>query len=65
MKTIKLNLSVIQQLLIRSLIRKEIHRQYALLDFYLCEGLDVSPIHEDIFELKTLYRQFTGEPFRF
>lgn len=64
MKTITINLSVIQDLFLRSSIRKEILHNYALLDYYRSEGIDISSVIDDIFELKTLYRQLTGKPFR-
>lgn len=64
MKTIQINLSVIQELFLRSSIRNEILRKYVVLDTYRSEGIDVSSVHDDIFELKTLYRQLTGKPFR-
>lgn len=64
MKIIQISLSVTQDLLLRSSIRKEILHNYALLDYYRSERIDISSIIDDIFELKTLYRQLTGKPFR-
>ena len=64
MRHITISLSVTQDLLLRSSIRKALQHNYALLDFYSSEGLDTSPIIDDIFELKSLYRQLTGKPFR-
>ena len=64
METKIINLSVSQELLLRSAIRKEIMRNYVFLDTCHSEGIDDSLILDDIFELKTLYRQITGRPFR-
>lgn len=64
MKTFQINLSVNQEMFLRSSIRQEIFRKYVVLDTYRSEGIDVTSVHDDIFELKTLYRQITGEPFR-
>lgn len=64
MRTIQLSLSVTQDLLLRSFIRKAIQHNYVLLDYYRSEGIDNSSVLDDIFELKTLYRQLTGKPFR-
>lgn len=63
MKTFKLSLSVTQEMFLRSSIRQEIFRKYVVLDAHRTAGIDVSSILDDIFELKTLYRQITGEPF--
>lgn len=64
MKIIKICLSVSQEMFLRSSIRQEIFRKYVVLDTYRSDGIDISSIRDDIFELKTLYRQLTGEPFR-
>lgn len=64
MKTIKICLSVTQEMFLRSSIRQEIFRKYVVMDTYRSEGIDITSIREDIFELKTLYRQLTGESFR-
>lgn len=64
MKTIQINLSVTQEMFLRSSIRQEIFRKYVVLDTYRTEGIDVSSVYDDIFELETLYRLLTGEPFR-
>lgn len=63
MKTIQINLSVYQEMFLRSSIRENIFRKYVLLDKYRSEGIDVSSVHDDIKELETLYRQLTGKPF--
>ena len=65
MRNIKISLSVTQDLFLRSSIRKEIQHNYALLDYYRSECIDISPIIDDIFDLKSLYRQLTGKPFKF
>ena len=64
MKTIEISLSVAQEMFLRSSISQEIFRKYVVLDTYRSEGNDISSILEDIFELKTLYRQLSGHPFR-
>lgn len=64
MKTIQINLSVNQEMFLRSSIRQEIFRKYVVLDTYRSEGIVVSSVYDDISELKTLYRQLTGESFR-
>lgn len=64
MKTIQINLSVIQEMFLCSSIRQEIFRKYVVLDTYRTDGIDVSLVYHDIFELETLYRQLTGESFR-
>lgn len=64
MKTIQINLSVMQEMFLCSSIRQEIFRKYVLLDTYRTDGIDVSSVYDDIFELETLYRQLTGESFR-
>lgn len=63
MKTFKISLSVTQEMFLRSSIRQEIFRKYVALDSYRIAGIDISSIRDDIFELKTLYRQLTGKPF--
>lgn len=63
MKTIEISLSVTQEMFLRSSIRQEIFRKYVFLDTYRSEGIDVSFIRDDISQLKTLYRQLTGQPF--
>lgn len=65
MRTIEISLSVAQEKFLRSSIRQEIFRKYVALDTYRSDGIDISSIREDIFELKTLYRQLTGLPFRY
>ena len=65
MKTIKLSLSASQDLFLRSTIRREILRKYVTLVDYSALNLDITVLNDDIFELKTLYRQLTGKPFRF
>lgn len=64
MKTFQIKLSVNQEMFLRSSIRQEIFRKYVVLDSYRSNGIDVSSVHDDILELKLLYRQLTGEPFR-
>lgn len=64
MKTIKISLSLDLEMFLRSSIRQEIFRKYVLIDTGLSEGIDISPLRDDIFELKTLYRQITGHSFR-
>lgn len=63
MKTIEISLSVTQEMFLRSSIRREIFRKYVVLDVHRSAGIDVTSTYDDIFELKTLYRQITGEPF--
>lgn len=63
MRTIQISLSVSQELILLSSIRREIFRKHAIMDSYRLEGIDVSSIHDDILELKTLYRKITGHNF--
>lgn len=64
MKAKKIILSISQEMFLRSTIRQEIMRKYVLIDTFRSVGSDISWLREDIFELKTLYRQLFGEPFR-
>lgn len=64
MKTIEICLFVSQEKFLRSFIRQEIFRKYVFLDTYRSEGIDISSIRDDIFQLKSLYRQLTGQPFK-
>lgn len=63
MKTIEISLSVTQEMFLCSSIRREIFRKYVVLDAYRSAVIDVTSTYDDIFELKTLYRQITGKPF--
>lgn len=49
---------------LRSVIRSEISRKFVLIDTFRSVGSDITWLRDDIFELKTLYRQLFGEPFR-
>lgn len=63
MKTLTILLSSSQELFLRSVIRSSIFRKYVVLDSLNIAGKDTTMFREDIFELKSLYRQITGEPF--
>lgn len=64
MKTKQINLSISQEIFLRSVIRSEIKRKHVVIDAYRSVGYDTTWLRDDIFELKTLFRQLFGEPFR-
>lgn len=63
MKTKTILLSLSQELFLRSVIRSSIIRKYVVLDSLNIAGKDTTMFREDIFELKTLYRNLFDEPF--
>lgn len=63
MKTKTILLSSSQELFLRSVIRSSIIRKYVVLDSLNIAGKDTTMFREDIFELKTLYRNLFDEPF--
>lgn len=54
------NFSVYQELFLSSHIRREVKRLQKLVLSYRVSGLDTSILEDNIFELKTLYRQLFG-----
>lgn len=54
------NFSVYQELFLSSHIRREVKRLQKLVLSYRVSGLDTSILKDNIFELKTLYRQLFG-----
>lgn len=64
MKTKKFIFSISQEIFLSSTIRSEIMRKYAFIDAFRSVGSDTTLLRDDIFELKALYRQLFGEPFR-
>lgn len=64
MKTKHINLSISQEMFLRSVIRSEIMRKYVVIDAFRSVGHDTTWLRDDIFELKTLFRQLFGKPFR-
>lgn len=58
-----IDFSVEQELFLTCAIRREIKRLSKLVVSYRLNGLDSSILKEDIFEMKTLYRQLFGIPY--
>lgn len=65
MKTEKKNFSTYQEIFLKSRIRREIYHLNTLIECYFSDVSDSTFIRDKIIELKTLYRQLFGKPFRF
>lgn len=65
METKSINVTIEQEILLRSIIRNAIIRYHNLLEDNRFDFCDVNYIRGNITDLKALYLQLSGHPFRF